>query len=433
MELGIKEQVELLSEEAILRRLLATDLDFEGAKGNYASHNFHAFAAKFPPQLPRLFIENLTQKGDIVLDPMMGSGTSIVEGMLTGRSAIGFDIDPLAVSITKIKTTPISKVEIEKGYLELKDNLNHIYRDSPIIEETLESRFDPDTKKFIDYWFLKITQKEIMTLVLAIEDVTGENLKNFFKLIFSSIIITKSGGISMARDLAHSRPHLDKSKIPKNAYEMFEARIYKILQNYPNFTDDFYPPRVEQCDSRIIPLNSNSVHLIVTSPPYANAIDYMRAHKFSLVWFGENIKDLAELRSRYIGSERVGIIENNDFPDITIKTLEEISEKDLSKSRVLTKYFQDMKLIFLEMHRVLIPNKCAVMVVGSSTMRGIDTCTQSNLSEIAKSIGFKLIKISKRTLDRNKRMMPARFGQKKSSQIEHRMYEEFVIGLQKPV
>jgi DNA modification methylase len=68
-----------------LRVLLSSDLDFHGKSSAYASHNFHAFPAKFPPQLPRKFIEGLTEPGDVVLDPMVGSGTTIVEAFLAGR------------------------------------------------------------------------------------------------------------------------------------------------------------------------------------------------------------------------------------------------------------------------------------------------------------------------------------------------------------
>jgi hypothetical protein len=94
-----------------LARLLSTDLDFHQDASNYASHGLHAFAAKFPPQLPRVFIEGLTQKGETVMDPMMGSGTAIVEAFLCGRRAVGFDIDPLALMICRVKTHPVDLLE----------------------------------------------------------------------------------------------------------------------------------------------------------------------------------------------------------------------------------------------------------------------------------------------------------------------------------
>jgi DNA modification methylase len=85
--------------------LLRKDLDFGSSDSGYASHAIHPFAAKFPPQIPRLFIEELTESGDSVLDPMAGSGTAIVEALLLRREAFGFDIDPLAVRLCTVKTT----------------------------------------------------------------------------------------------------------------------------------------------------------------------------------------------------------------------------------------------------------------------------------------------------------------------------------------
>ena len=90
-----------------LATLLESELNFHGENGNYSSHHFHAFAARFPPQLPRLSILGLTESGDIVLDPMMGSDTAIVEALLEGWRAVGLDIDPLALRLCQAKTMPV--------------------------------------------------------------------------------------------------------------------------------------------------------------------------------------------------------------------------------------------------------------------------------------------------------------------------------------
>ena len=95
----------------LLSRILAADLNFHEAVSNYASHSIHAFAAKFPPQLPRVFIEGLTDPGETMLDPMMGSGTAIVEAFLANRRAVGFDIDLLALLICRVKTMPVDFLE----------------------------------------------------------------------------------------------------------------------------------------------------------------------------------------------------------------------------------------------------------------------------------------------------------------------------------
>jgi DNA modification methylase len=94
-----------LSKRERLATLLNGELNFHGENSGYASHDLHAFAAKFPPQLPRVFIRGLTTPGDTVLDPMMGSGTIVVEALLEGRQDVGLGIDPLAPNVQDPPTT----------------------------------------------------------------------------------------------------------------------------------------------------------------------------------------------------------------------------------------------------------------------------------------------------------------------------------------
>jgi hypothetical protein len=91
-----------------------------------------------------------------------------------------------------------------------------------------------------------------------------------------------------------------------------------------------------------------------------------------------------------------------------------------------------MHAVMAEMYRVLRTDCAAIIVVGPSIMRGINVQTHHCLADIAQTIGFSVVGVVQRLLDRNKRMMPARFGMKTNSMIEQRMHEEYVIGLLKP-
>ena len=174
------------------------------------------------------------------------------------------------------------------------------------------------------------------------------------------------------------------------------------------------------------------IDLIVTSPPYANAIDYMRAHKFPLVWLGASVVNLTELRATYIGSEKINGAQYAVLPDKTESIIQELEKHDREKVSHLQKYFTEMQAVLVEMYRVLRKDSPAIVVVGPSIMRGIDVQTHHCLAEIAQETGFDAIGVVQRSLDRNKRMMPARFGKKTDSMIEQRMHEEYVIGLLKP-
>jgi DNA modification methylase len=421
-----------LSKRERLEALLEGELNFHGEDSGYASHDLHAFAAKFPPQLPRSFIRGLTSPGDIVLDPMMGSGTTVVEALLEGRRGIGLDIDPLALRLGRVKTKPLNVDDLRDAGNQVLQKANALLSDGTDLEHKLTRQFDDQTKAFIDYWFLPTTQRELLALALPIQELTDASVRRFLELTFSSIIITKSGGVSRARDLAHSRPHLDETKIPKNAVEQFAFRLRKNLSSMAYLKSNDIPAIPLAGDARSIPLMNDSVDLIVTSPPYANAIDYMRAHKFSLVWFGESVKDLSRLRAEYLGSERIRQTQYAALPDRPEMIIRQLAERDGSKAAILRKYYAEMQTVLVEMFRVLHENAAAIVVVGTSVMRDIDVQTHTCLADIAAGLGFDVVGVAQRALDRNKRMMPARFGKKSDSMIEQRMHEEYVIGLLKP-
>src|SRR3989338_6294337 len=73
---------------------------------SYATHGFHKYPAKFIPQLAKRCIEENTKINEIVCDPFMGCGTTLIESLVSGRKAVGVDINPVAYLISKVKTNP---------------------------------------------------------------------------------------------------------------------------------------------------------------------------------------------------------------------------------------------------------------------------------------------------------------------------------------
>jgi len=416
-----------------LSALLSSDLDFHGKSSAYASHNFHAFPAKFPPQLPGKFIEGLTEPGDVVLDPMVGSGTTVVEAFLAGRRGIGFDIDPMALRLCKVKITPLALEETAAAGDEVLHHAGEsLQQDGTEVRRELDSRFGEAERKFMDYWFLPSTQLELMALIREIERVQDPGIREFLELAFSAIIITKSGGVSLARDLAHTRPHRVQDKTPRPALGEYRKRLRKNLDSLATLARGIGAIEVFRGDVQKLPLRDQTVDLVVTSPPYAsNAIDYMRAHKFSLVWFGHSLNSLSQLRREYIGHDAVTNVEYVELPESARQVVGSIARVDPKKAKVLHRYYSEMTRCLTEMVRVLKPGKAAIVVVGSSTMRGLNTRTDVCLGEIGKQVGLELIHIAVRRLDRDRRMMPARRTEIRS-QIEERMHEEYVTGFLKP-
>ena len=429
-----------------LADLLAADLAFQApAREAHPLHALHPFAARFPHGLAGHFINALTRSGDVALDPMCGSGVTLLEGWQAGRSVIGVDLDPLARRQSLARTTALDPQAVrEAGAAALRRAAN-LYAGIGHPADPLAAvrdGMDDATREFLDYWFFTETQQELAALVLAIRGESDPDLRNLLEVIFSSTIVTKSGGVSRARDLAHTRPHRVADKTPRRPIRLFASRLDRAADAYAAIDPDTIgASRVIAGDARDLPLHDDSVDLIVTSPPYANALDYMRAHKFSLAWLGEPIPDLTGLRAQYIGSESGGGKSGQsaaELPASVRAVVDELSAKDAPKSRVLQRYFAAMSAAIGEMARVLRPGAAAVIVVGPSTMRGMLIPTHQCLADLASGVGLAVVAVAPRNLDRDRRMMPARNPEalaaaragsgNAAAGIERRMHTEYIIG-----
>lgn len=95
-----------------LTRLVEAACDASPIAG--LTHNFYRYPARFSPKFVRAAIDAFTEPGDLVLDPFVGGGTTLVEAMVSGRHAIGADISSLATFVSEVKTTLYSEAELER-------------------------------------------------------------------------------------------------------------------------------------------------------------------------------------------------------------------------------------------------------------------------------------------------------------------------------
>src|SRR5204862_118189 len=113
--------------------------------------------------------------------------------------------------------------------------------------------------------------------------------------------------------------------------------------------------RIEIADARHLPLSAASVDIVITSPPYLNAIDYLRAHKFSLVWMGHRISSLRDIRSSNIGTE----VSTGSNPDSAVvrsalANMGTIDRLPRRQQGMLTRYVEDMNSALGEIARVIV-------------------------------------------------------------------------------
>jgi len=139
-------------------------------------------------------------------------------------------------------------------------------------------------------------------------------VREFLYLTFSGIIYTKGlGSMANVRDLAHSRPHrVMKEKLPDVEKSFFAKmnRLRKMMESFWGHCDPNFESKIVSFDARAVPaLKDNSMDLVFNSPPYVNAIDYQRGHKFSIFWLADVLDTTPEnylaLAKNYVGSDRI--------------------------------------------------------------------------------------------------------------------------------
>jgi len=393
----------------------------------------HPFPARMAPGIALAAIAK-AKKPLRVLDPMMGSGTVIALARLKKHQAIGVDIDPLAVLISGVWTTAVVAEDAKSKACQVLARAKAIFEDMAQ-SDAYPTGADRETRRFVAYWFDGYARRQLASLSIAIAKVRDKEIRNILFCALSRLIITKSSGASLAMDLSHSRPHKKFRRAPVKPFRKFLEAVNHVAENCVDKkgVDRGPAPRVRLGDARKLPVMDASIDLVVTSPPYLNAIDYIRCSKFSLVWMGYRIPDLRELRGESVGTESVGHDSNND-PEIRaivggLKLSPQLSTRD---EAVLTRYIADMRRAMREVARVLVPGGKAVYVMGENTIRGTYIRNSQIISATAGLCGLRLKERRVRNLPANRRYLPPPSSRGKSAAMDTRMRREVVMAFVKP-
>lgn len=217
----------------------------------YLTHWIYPYKGKFHPQMIRALMNIIKiQNGETLFDPFVGSGTAVLEAQILGVNAIGLDISPLCVLISKVKTESVDVLD--------------------------------EIKKYKDFYLFKKGGKES----------SDERVKNFYKV---------------AEMMAHS----DQSRRGKNFESSFVSNALKMIASIEDYSNAIKKhnlkigkTKILEGDARKINLKDESVDGIITSPPYSIALNYVANDAHSLKALGY---DLDKIKEDFIGVRGTGL------------------------------------------------------------------------------------------------------------------------------
>lgn len=345
-------------------------------EADYILHNFHTYPCKFPAFIPREIIKKFAKKGDVICDPFVGSGTTLLEATLLGYSSIGNDVNPLSCLLSKVKARPINEKLLSK-IDKFCDNLLNNYKKSK------------GNKQFhynsIEHWFQKNVIKELSFLKKEISKIKEQDLRDLLLIVLSSIIVRVSNQESDTRYAAINKniKKLETIKIFINKAREVKNTYIDFFQKTKNLSITL---KVLQTDSRNLSvIRNNTVDLIITSPPYANTYDYYLYHKHRKYWLEMDIK-FAQLNE--IGSRR------------EFSSLKENPRK----------WAEDIKKCLVEMKRISKTGGKIFIIIGDSVINKKIIKMDKMIKILAENVGLKYIDGVSALLAKHSRMFNPSFA-----------------------
>lgn len=375
----------------------------------YSVHGMHEYKGKYNPQIVRSIINLLgIQENSLILDPFCGSGTTLVESEYSNITAIGTDINKLAVKIANSKLRALStdleslmnsKNEIIQSFNKQRQNFN------------IHNQHKDERLIYLQKWFLENYLNDIECLKNIIQDNQNDD-RDIFLIILSNII--KEYSEQEPADLRIRRRY--KTEYPEiSIIDRFEIEVDKLIGNisisrevkeFQNINS-----RAKNIDIRELNEN-NKFDGAITSPPYATALPYIDTQRLSLVWMGLcEPSNIGKLQSILIGSREINTsdkraIENSlrlnedrlpqNIVDLCLHLNESFIDTDGFRKRavpiLLYRYFSDMSKMFSNVLNALKADSKFALVVGHNhTVIGgtrYDIDTPSLLVDVAIKCGW---------------------------------------------
>jgi len=360
--------------------------DRRGKLNEYVTHGLHKYKAKFFPRMVRAAMNfALANSGPraVVLDPFVGSGTALLEAALAGFPSVGVDIDPLSVRIatSKIDLLTVEPLLLESELLRIERYLRSASKGQAMLDAVPGSaepyRLPLFLRRKMDPAVVAEIEREVTLIRTALGSCSDETLRNAFYVLLSHALAKK---LRMRfHGLGHGRFALEILRV--SIVNEFLNNARQIAINLATFQAIVENCGLRPCletkvllgDAKAVPLASDSVDCIITSPPYIPSSSgretYLKGKAASLFAL-ELVKDeheLAELETIAMGTmtRSFAQVSRGELPPSAWVTIDWLKGDQVRHDKAVPTllYYLDLKRALGEMFRVLRPGGVAVLVV----------------------------------------------------------------------
>jgi|GEM_PF-26494 len=428
--------------------------DFKNSDTRELTHGLHNYPAVMVSPISRniLKIMQTISPVDTLLDPFVGSGTTLVEGVVSGVSNIyGNDLNPLARLMSKVKSTPISSDRLNKvfdqlmmaiefemamneelrlsvdGYITDKLGLDITAKNgwgSNALDYLTKYLTDMGKKmslpnfKNIGYWHKPRVLIELQIIKNCINEIPNGDEKDFVWIAFSEIIRLvsnrRNGEFKMFRMQAE-KIHKFEPNVKNEFSNVFKRNIEKMESFYNVCNKLDTSPTVSVLAENSMVINgvpNNSVDLVITSPPYGDSrttVAYGEFSKLSLLWL-----DLDGVSESLVGSMDRNLMGGkkyrNGFEYILDSehlrnSLERIKDADIERAGDVYSFYHELDGAISAISSKMKKGGYQFWVVGNRTVKLENLQTDKILIELSKKYGL----VHVYSIDRNipNKVMPS--------------------------
>lgn len=386
--------------ESIYRVTENQKLSFKGERLRRGRHRIHSYPAMLHPLLVDYLIDRYTKENDAIFDPFCGSGVTLLQAALKGRHSIGFDINPLALTIARAKTKRYDKERLWFEYRDIKAKIS--------TNADCEHEIEVPAIRNIGYWYRDDVIRDLGRIRYILKSGSYQ-YSDFFLVLFAFVCrdqsLTRKGEFKRYRvkqadmDKRQNRVFVTFLSHARTMIEVFTNEAAPIADSHPIYanSEDTFPAQLEY-------------DVVISSPPYGDSrttVAYGQFSSFGLDWISgigaakkeTNIDGACLGRSGELNAELQGF-------SILSELVDSISRIDSKRAWDVLYFFNGYYKALRNTVGHIRDQGTICLVVGNRRVKGIQVPLDQITAAFLDSMGMKFNAILARNI--HNKVMPSR-------------------------